>query len=510
MGICLQFNGCVLTFGIFFNLEQCLEDIYLGPQGAQNAIGVIKNKGARQICLAPRGPPPPLQAEALPPGGGVPPIPQAYVFRNRKEHGVLDYVLQHTWTKAERRQGAEHGGEAEAEAAEGHVPLAKRANRVLDFFLKRDPVCKVLTESLILASPLQHVLNAAFKADKATDEHAANLRAAAESEDKRREAFALNASFLLGSRGDGAVRAYSERLLSDHQDWRVLEQAGVSRYDGSRKILRALAPSWRRLWFTAQEPRRQMFSVCIGADGGEAAWNPARMETKVAELKEKQKSCAGCLRDGVSEELLSEAERAPRLIWETMCSFLAFMRVSSLIVEKAHLPAQETMPPKARGRALHPSSMGEVTYRRTLVAEHTTKKAGVLKDVLPRRGFTPKQWADTLRRAGGFSTSCVTRRGSSRASTKRVLHVVMTSKRKKLLFAGFAPGTGPCALRLGPWHSRRKSNASLALGALLPVRRKPCLNKRYGTSTSRCKRREKAAMRVMFGGAAWTARRGRS
>ena len=182
-------------------------------------------------------------------------------------------------------------------------------------------------------------------------------------------ALRLNSEILSGKRGNDVLVAFTE-ALEDFRSaaWKGLPLSDDVRFESACHMLCALGSAWRRLCDFADQPRFRIFDVCqIGG----------------------------------------------KQVFDTI---LTCLRASSVSVERAHLPAEESKPTRSRGRAMEIKTVAAHTYRRFVRDEHGLVHQQVLHKVLAGAGLSYTQFSACLR---GGSFGHVDRVGRARLGQRQ-------------------------------------------------------------------------------------------
>lgn len=226
-------------------------------------------------------------------------------------------------------------------------------------------------------------------------------------EEKRIAAFRLNSMVLSGRSGQVIVERFTA-ALQDFGDaaWKGLPLRKEDLFASALLMARAMADAWRRLCIPYEQPRFRIFDACHVR--GQAVYDRDRILDVARPLIAMQGVCEQCVEQEFTGKLLgpllsndlSVSKAAHQLLCDIMCS----LRVSSASVERAHLPAEECRPAKARGRAMEVAGVAAHTYRRFVRDEHTALHAKAQEEVLNAAGLTSQQFS-ALSRGGRFGAS---------------------------------------------------------------------------------------------------------
>ena len=143
-----------------------------------------------------------------------------------------------------------------------------------------------------------------------------------------------------------------------------------------------------------QDPRHWIFGMCH--EEGRWDYNLARLEVVCEKLRAKQIECSECIDKSLTSVLLPVAVTQPRRVHGLLSDMLRALKVGASTVERAHLPAEETKPGKARGRALACENLAQVAYQSFVVADAQSLTAAVEGIELAKRGVTMNAYRKVL------------------------------------------------------------------------------------------------------------------
>ena len=169
-----------------------------------------------------------------------------------------------------------------------------------------------------------------------------------------------------GRRGVQAVCEYTELLM----DYTISAWTEVKfndedeKFEASLLMLSSAVEAWFQLVFKSMAPRCQIFEVCHL--GGAYHYDQGRVQRLAGQFDHKRVACDKCFdkefTDIVVTELLNP--RTCKQMHNVLCKIQLVLRNSSVLAERAHIPAQETKGPKRRGLALLLDRLGQVTYHK--------------------------------------------------------------------------------------------------------------------------------------------------
>ena len=166
-------------------------------------------------------------------------------------------------------------------------------------------------------------------------------------------------------------------------------------------MVRMLNDAWRRCVFYFEATRFLPLQTLVDPD------DPWKFDANVAEdlkfeMQTMRDRCPLCL-CAFAEAFLSLVSAEPRLAHDTAESALAFIRVDSAIVERAHLSGNELYKSRQRGVGPAALSLGQLTYLKSSVQETTALSKCVKADAFKKRGLTEQQFQrlSATHRVGG-------------------------------------------------------------------------------------------------------------
>ena len=232
-------------------------------------------------------------------------------------------------------------------------------------------------------------------------------------------ALRLNSEILSGKRGNDVLVAFTE-ALEDFRSaaWKGLPLSDDVRFESACHMLCALGSAWRRLCDFADQPRFRIFDVCH--IGGKQVFDSNHIKRVIDPLVALQAICEDCIDREFTGKLLPPLRSGQLPLMREAVSLLAdiltCLRASSVSVERAHLPAEESKPTRSRGRAMEIKTVAAHTYRRFVREEHGLVHQQVLHKVLAGAGLSYTQFSACLR---GGSFGHVDRVGRARLGQRQ-------------------------------------------------------------------------------------------
>ena len=169
-----------------------------------------------------------------------------------------------------------------------------------------------------------------------------------------------NARFLSGSYGRDVVAEYT-LLLANFESWN-LPLGDAAEEQVSPFLAICLVDSWRRCFATyIKDTKFEVFAACQIAEGV-PNFCAQQVRAVAARLRAKMEACEVCVDPDWTGVLLELMESQPARAYRIPVSVLIALRVQSSAVERAHLPAEETKPARARGRAKTAEELAVSTY----------------------------------------------------------------------------------------------------------------------------------------------------
>ena len=150
------------------------------------------------------------------------------------------------------------------------------------------------------------------------------------------------------------------------------KRRGAVQFDLAHAVRNAMGSAWRRLCVPFDRPRFKIFVACHMQ--GQSVFDVAHISRVVDPILALQADCPQCVdSEFISKILLALASRQGhrmRGVVDLLASILMVLRMSSVSVERARLPAEESKPARARGRAMEISTLISHTNRRFARSEH--------------------------------------------------------------------------------------------------------------------------------------------
>ena len=234
------------------------------------------------------------------------------------------------------------------------------------------------------------------KCPKACSDEPAPLRDDAEAgsglEQCKRESFKQNAMCLKGNRGRTVLARFTTELTDcDALIWTQLRLSAGDAFSVSLLMVCAVGDAWRRLYFQIMcQARNELFDVCHR--NGQRFYDEDHISRIVDALIQRRRVCPGCIekeRTGVFLDPLSQrTSDACREAHGFLCEILRALRMSSIVVERAHIEGQEKKPPKSRGLALEADSLSAATYQGFVCQDFRNAYDNLQNNVLAMRGLT--------------------------------------------------------------------------------------------------------------------------
>ena len=172
----------------------------------------------------------------------------------------------------------------------------------------------------------------------------------------------------------------------NHDGWLQSLTSRELRIEASVKMVPAMVDAWFRLSFYFEQPRFQVFG-CTHDHHCVRSFNRQRMSDMVAEFQGMAAQCDQCLGSFVAE-MLPRMQAAPEEAFELLSDVVVATKVTSTVVERAHLIGEEFKPPRGRGRAMKPASLSARAFQGFAVLRARRKCHGVLLRHFKRRGLS--------------------------------------------------------------------------------------------------------------------------
>ena len=145
--------------------------------------------------------------------------------------------------------------------------------------------------------------------------------------------------------------------------------------------------AWRRIEFAFEmDPRWESFQTCHYEF--QPQYNVARIHELVNTFEETKAACPEHYDDAWTTEVVKLLRVSPARGWKLMTSALLLLRLVSTAVERAHLPAEETRPSRARGRGLTPEMVALNTYITYATLHGKEVSSAVTEEVLKSKGLS--------------------------------------------------------------------------------------------------------------------------
>ncbi len=289
---------------------------------------------------------------------------------------VLERALALVWDKRTRDAAAR-----EAAAAGEVVSLATRhairAKAIRRFFADEDPRGDLNRQSLVVRAPLETFLNAAFAAEATACELFTLMTSRAAPDEEAvaaANAFRNIAKHISRERGLEAVRAYCESITIFASDaWQGFSFSAEVQSSCAVKMIVVMCSCWRRLVFkTISDTRHALLAV--RESGSAPITSDAPLEAECERRQGEARRCQSCVDPEITTQLLARMSDAPDRTRKFLVELLTVLRVSSSVVERCHINAQEAKASGSRGKALFPSSLARETYEAGVVEEDGKKK----------------------------------------------------------------------------------------------------------------------------------------
>jgi hypothetical protein len=346
-------------------------------------------------------------------GGGFP-VPLLYRFkhmeqtsskilRGRLQHRLLPRALTRMFPQKARQKARADVVAAAGEELAFAVKQNVRGDQVVTFFEDKDPSCILSKQAHLIPAPIQRFMNACFEAEAAVTEASIGLTLGWDDEASRKacsQAMRLNSVIISGERGWQVVAGYTEALLDFKASaWRALPVNDEEQFNSALLMLCAMASAWRRLCVPFDQPRFKIFAACHMQ--GQSVFDVAHISRVVDPILALQAGCPQCVDSEFTSKILpalaSRQGHRMRGVVDLLASILMVLRMSSVSVERAHLPAEESKPARARGRAMEISTLSSHTYRRFARDEHHVVHDKVREKVLQEHGLSRMQFSSLLR-----------------------------------------------------------------------------------------------------------------
>lgn len=327
----------------------------------------------------------------------------AKILRGRLQHDLMRRALRRMYPEQARRKARADAAAAAGEELPFAVKQAVRGDQVLAFFDEKDADAKYAKQAHIIPAPLQRFMNVCFKAEGAVTKAMLALTTDPSTETTKQlcaESFKLNSEILSGRRGCDVLVGYTEALEDFRSDpWKGLPLNDDEQFECACHMLCALGSAWKRLCDVTDQPRYRIFAACHIR--GVKVFDPNHIKQVVDPLVASRAICSDCVDREFTGKLLAvlASGQLPfmREATELLADILTCLRTSSVSVERAHLPAEEAKPLRARGRAMEVSTLSAHTYRRLVRDEHRLVHERVLDKVLGDAGLSHVQFSACLR-----------------------------------------------------------------------------------------------------------------
>jgi hypothetical protein len=361
--------------------------------------------------------------------GGGPGVPLEYRFkgvemsngwtlRNEGNHGFLHRTLEELFPASKRRDALREVEQMRVRASVDEQPTfavqaAVRADAVITH-LRHEGCLSDHMKGHVAAKPLQKWMNRASSADKAACAVAADVSYAgmlpAPLQDREPEqddpcelptdmdfdmspaelqAFKRNCRFANADYGYDVVIEYTE-LLTNFNSWDVPlpfeERAKLAPH-----LACSLGNAWRRLVFRFLEKRWQLFNICHD-DQMLPVFNERRIDEAVATFRNLGNVCAGCLDIDWTVPVLDLCRVSKRRCHRLLVQVLTHLHVAGAIVERAHVPAEESKPGKARGSGLSAEALSTNTYLDSAAQESAAATSAATSRILKDSGMAPQSY----------------------------------------------------------------------------------------------------------------------
>lgn len=312
-----------------------------------------------------------------------------FVMRGRGQHRILDHSLRALWSTKQCEDAlAAIENSTNPDQVPFQIKSGSRASLVLTAF-EADPNNLKGKKNHILTSPLQHCLNAAFKADRLSCKLASEITMDPHSpatEQAKKDVFKINMSFFSGKRGHEVQADYMEMITDLNCDkWFLWQGSYEKKLESAASLIRPMSQAWRRtvVPYEWDDIYRLLSSF---ESAGSRVYDRAKIQGCAELLEAKKVQCPGCLNPDFTLPLLPLVQqRRTRLLFNVGTSTVIHARINSGIVERSHLPGQELKSPKSRGLALDGQALQVATYRRSVA-----KEGGVLKDAITEKVMKAK------------------------------------------------------------------------------------------------------------------------
>ena len=276
--------------------------------------------------------------------------------RGRAQHDVLRGALQTLWDRKELDDAeAQIENAANVEDVPYPVRTAAKAKSVLRSFAN-DPKGDLLLKGSITTKPPHAFLNKVQTTDRLLEAYVTAMQVSPEAPSVKKiegELCRKKLDFITGRNGCQVIAAYFE-MISDvsHEAWHTLSEA--TRLECAAQMVTPMARAWRALVFVFEDPRFQLFGVCgpWGEDGTCEPYNERRtLELAAMVAAKKVDGCPGCLDAAFADNMVQYISKKPQEGVQVMNDCAAWLRLSSALVERAHLLGQELKPKRSRGVA---------------------------------------------------------------------------------------------------------------------------------------------------------------
>ena len=258
----------------------------------------------------------------------------------------------------------------------------------------------------LLTQPMQEYLNKVQEADSAVCALVTAVAVDPSAEDTlklRRKCIKLNKAVISGDVGRAMLGKYVELINDlDHPKWSLCGAHATEKNECILGMFRMLNDGWRRCVFYFEATRFLPLQTLVNPDD---PWDfdGGVVEKLKSDLQSIQDRCQECL-CAFAEAFLSLASAEPRLAHDTVEHALAFIRLGSAVVERAHLPGSELYKNRQRGVGPAALALGSLTYLKSSVQETAALAKYVKASVFKNRGLTEQQFQrlSATHRVGGI------------------------------------------------------------------------------------------------------------
>ena len=349
--------------------------------------------------------------------GAGPGVPLAYRWKGmehaavcwqriRGVHDIGGRAIRGMWDSK-----ALHEAQAEADVVDDvsqlsfQVKTAVKAGAVIRS-MNHDKDNIMCSKFQLLTQPMQEYLNKVQEADSAVSALVTAVAVDPSAEDTlklRRKCIKLNKAVISGDVGRAMLGKYVELINDlDHPKWSLCGAHATEKNECILGMFRMLNDGWRRCVFYFEATRFLPFQTLVNPDD---PWDfdGGVVEKLKSDLQSIQDRCQECL-CAFAEAFLSLASAEPRLAHDTVEHALAFIRLGSAVVERAHLPGSELYKSRQRGVGPAALALGSLTYLKSSVQETAALAKCVKVSVFKNRGLTEQQFQrlSATHRVGGI------------------------------------------------------------------------------------------------------------